>query len=469
MTRILEVLLGMVHSATWGAAYLQSAVMLLVFGLGLPALLVQLSIPEELRRVYLRSRTSLIVYCTGVLLFLLTISSIWLWHTCAGDAGNAERGVGALFPMLLVTATITLAVIGWLVVMRGATRASIMRELAIRAYHETYRKGRCWFSVVLWGALVGSSRFFTFLWRCTGRVCPGIRWAVRRFALCLVSLVRQLLCLSKPVAYRSPACTAVEELFDVTMRTDHGLERRESLGHVEKYLELVITDRRYRDRELQQVLPRIPKLLTGARRVQDAGDGYNDIAALLLKTARMIKERECGDGPYSDRRNALDAALRVASAAVESRATLDVENLLSDLGLHLPLSAMMISTLCTLLPPRLRYVHGLNQLKVLTKNPTHSDCRHAVAWLAATLAGPEVGSTASRLACEHFSDAVGGGAAGSDAEGGRRTLPQRPQAGLARHNSEFPHKPSAWLPRMIGALPRGAAEPGAGQNPWDYP
>ena len=70
---------------TWGTAYLQIVIVLIVFAFGIPALIFQFTVPEEVRRVIHR-HMKVPIYIVFIIVFILTIFAvcfIWVLHPCS--------------------------------------------------------------------------------------------------------------------------------------------------------------------------------------------------------------------------------------------------------------------------------------------------------------------------------------------------------------------------------------------------
>jgi len=67
---------------TWASAYLQVLTVLLVFALGIPALVFQISIPEEIRHIMHRRKSFIWCYILMVILVMACLFFIWFFHPC---------------------------------------------------------------------------------------------------------------------------------------------------------------------------------------------------------------------------------------------------------------------------------------------------------------------------------------------------------------------------------------------------
>lgn len=65
---------------TWGSAYLQIVIVFLLFALGVPAVLFQIAIPEDIRRIVHRQFKKGWFYSASIALTLISLSFVWLFH-----------------------------------------------------------------------------------------------------------------------------------------------------------------------------------------------------------------------------------------------------------------------------------------------------------------------------------------------------------------------------------------------------
>jgi hypothetical protein len=71
-------------SETWGAAYVQVIIALLVFFTGLPLLITQLSIPEDIRGIYIRYQSKNWIIFIILIAIISALLIIWYIHPCPG-------------------------------------------------------------------------------------------------------------------------------------------------------------------------------------------------------------------------------------------------------------------------------------------------------------------------------------------------------------------------------------------------
>jgi hypothetical protein len=71
-------------SETWGAAYIQLITALLIFFVGLPLLLSQLSLPEDIRRIYFQYQKKFWFLSIILMSILSALLLLWYFHPCPG-------------------------------------------------------------------------------------------------------------------------------------------------------------------------------------------------------------------------------------------------------------------------------------------------------------------------------------------------------------------------------------------------
>jgi hypothetical protein len=93
-------------TAGWAGVYLQVIVALLVFALGIPALIYAITVPPDLRMV-LHRRTNRARWTIPVwMLAVAAAGFLWLWHPCVGPAGPALAWSALTLMLVVITATI---------------------------------------------------------------------------------------------------------------------------------------------------------------------------------------------------------------------------------------------------------------------------------------------------------------------------------------------------------------------------
>lgn len=93
-------------TAGWAGVYLQVIVSLLVFSLGIPALIYAITVPPDLRMI-LHRRSNRARWTIPV--WMLAVSAagfLWLWHPCDGPTGSSLAWTAMIVMFVAVTATI---------------------------------------------------------------------------------------------------------------------------------------------------------------------------------------------------------------------------------------------------------------------------------------------------------------------------------------------------------------------------
>jgi hypothetical protein len=123
---------------TWGATYFHILIILLVFAFGIPALISQLIIPEEIRRIIHRHRLMRGWFISTIvsLLGLFILFFIWFVHPCSGDPVSQIKSLlGGAF----VTIALILTVLLWWNVLRRFIREKVINDLE-KNLKERFRK-----------------------------------------------------------------------------------------------------------------------------------------------------------------------------------------------------------------------------------------------------------------------------------------------------------------------------------------
>ena len=113
---------------TWGATYFHVLIILLVFAFGIPALIFQLIVPEEVRRIIHRHRSMRGWFITTIvsLLGLFILFFIWFVHPCYGDPVSQIKSLlGGAF----VTTALVLTILLWWNVLRRFIREKVISDL----------------------------------------------------------------------------------------------------------------------------------------------------------------------------------------------------------------------------------------------------------------------------------------------------------------------------------------------------
>lgn len=123
---------------TWGASYFQVLVVLLIFALGLPALLFQISVPEEVKYTLYRWKKShvvaLIIYVTVVLICALCF--IWFLHPCSNDQDSVNKN---FISAMILSLVLFMTLIYWvLYIIKGVKKLTI--KILITGLKKGYNK-----------------------------------------------------------------------------------------------------------------------------------------------------------------------------------------------------------------------------------------------------------------------------------------------------------------------------------------
>jgi len=113
---------------SWAGTYLQVLATLLVFALGIPALLLQVIVPEDLRRLIHR-RLRRLRWSVSVISFLIVIVAaglIWVLHPCPNSYIPGWQHLAAAVAM---TAILVVTIVFWLISSRICRRDTVIRDL----------------------------------------------------------------------------------------------------------------------------------------------------------------------------------------------------------------------------------------------------------------------------------------------------------------------------------------------------
>ncbi|TKJ41161.1 hypothetical protein CEE37_05700 [candidate division LCP-89 bacterium B3_LCP] len=113
-------------TAPWATAYLQVIVMLLVFALGIPALLFQLSIPGEIHRIIRRRMKMRWLFILMIFMVFASILFIWVLHPCGSASLTNDM---CFYAALIITSIIALILAFWIHQFRRSVREKIVVQL----------------------------------------------------------------------------------------------------------------------------------------------------------------------------------------------------------------------------------------------------------------------------------------------------------------------------------------------------
>ena len=124
---------------TWGAAYVQLVVVLLVFVLGLPALMYQVAMPEDIRRIYY-ARVSLrpwLWLMDAILIAGVALAFVWVLHPCRTEVPDWTAYVSA---GLVSVALVGVVAVLWLSSSRSG-RSELVSEIQRQMVSRIHRQG----------------------------------------------------------------------------------------------------------------------------------------------------------------------------------------------------------------------------------------------------------------------------------------------------------------------------------------
>jgi hypothetical protein len=113
---------------TWGAAYLQVLIALLVFTLGIPALIYQLAVPDEIRRIlHRRHESGAMWHFTIVATVFVSLIFVWFLHPYLDSVSPRILDYAAVIYMTII---LILILVYWRVKLSGHTRETLIHSLS---------------------------------------------------------------------------------------------------------------------------------------------------------------------------------------------------------------------------------------------------------------------------------------------------------------------------------------------------
>lgn len=110
---------------TWGAAYIQILIVLIVFAFGIPELIIQMITPEEIRSTISRHIKKCWWYLLLGLICLVSILFFWVLHPCSNYTTNWKSyAAGILMTVILVSTMIV-----WFIQIKKSPRDSVINKL----------------------------------------------------------------------------------------------------------------------------------------------------------------------------------------------------------------------------------------------------------------------------------------------------------------------------------------------------
>jgi len=101
---------------TWGSAYLQVLIVLLVFALGIPAIIFKMDVPEKIRAIMNRHGMFKWLFRLMILLTIACLSFIWLFHACSGVSLSTWQNY---ISSIIVTVLLIFIVLTWWFILNG--------------------------------------------------------------------------------------------------------------------------------------------------------------------------------------------------------------------------------------------------------------------------------------------------------------------------------------------------------------
>lgn len=126
-------------SQEWAAVYFHVAVVLLTFGLGVPALLIDLTVEEELRHVlHRRLRLGRWAGLTGIFV-VIVLFFVWIAHP--GDGESTDPFI-SLLGSLIISALVVVTCFSWWFLMVTYRRGQMVKRLRQRLMQTVRKAGR---------------------------------------------------------------------------------------------------------------------------------------------------------------------------------------------------------------------------------------------------------------------------------------------------------------------------------------
>jgi hypothetical protein len=120
---------------SWAGTYLQVIATVLVFALGIPALVLRLAVPEYLRRIIHRRGTMAQWGLLMAAVTLVAVSFVWFLHPCSGAPTPLWQHWVAGIAM---TGVLVLTILFWWVQLRGHSRDAVIHSLEREAAARTF-------------------------------------------------------------------------------------------------------------------------------------------------------------------------------------------------------------------------------------------------------------------------------------------------------------------------------------------
>lgn len=357
------------YDSTWGAAYLQIVVVMLVFTLGLPALLIQLAIPEGLRWIHIRKLLGVFLLALGSAVLVGIAGVFVLRWPCA--PGQSIKVAFPLTPRVVAALALLVTALVWVVVVVTVNRGVVVARLGSDTLRQLTRPLR-----VLPPLPSQAPCFVVACWWWTMRTVRRL-WSR----------------LSHPE-------TALEQLVHVVSYSKPGGEKDKVIGQLHRVAVRAVSHKNYDGARLGELLSQLPSIVTS-----HTGEGmpvasdYGGLIALVTDILARLRATHPHSPDYLSALNALHALCGDAIGRGHEAAALKA---VSELTMYLPDTAIRLAELGSELCTRGHYSHVRNLLNHLACY-LGNDSRPQVAlvWLLAALAA-EKSSCSSEVACDAF-------------------------------------------------------------------
>lgn len=112
----------------WSIAYLQILIVLLIFAFGIPSIIFQVTLPEEIQRIVNRRMKRYFLYpfiITVMALLIFSLSFVWFLHPCTAAIPTWKHWVGSI----IVSLSLVSLIIFWWSYLRKLSKKKIVNYL----------------------------------------------------------------------------------------------------------------------------------------------------------------------------------------------------------------------------------------------------------------------------------------------------------------------------------------------------
>lgn len=109
----------------WGAVYFHVLCILFIFALGIPALIYELTVPDDMRRIIHQNLRNKKIILAVVLLAIFAICFIWYLHPCDITANTTKCWMAGI----LMTIAIVVSIVLWMGVLGNSKRQPVVDRL----------------------------------------------------------------------------------------------------------------------------------------------------------------------------------------------------------------------------------------------------------------------------------------------------------------------------------------------------